>query len=164
MKEITRIKLTNFKDITDDMSPVAISYLEKKYDKEGAFSHVEECDISLKNFFAHDDLIDVFRRLSSQLAYITDQITDIQESHSVVCNQIIIRGEDEREGIILCGARKLRNGMVINLTSPFFVFAQNNDYEYIEELYNCLQDATTEARLIFSQNKSKIQQLELELR
>lgn len=47
MKVITKIKLNDFREQTDDMTSVTIGYWKKNL-------HVEETEIALKNYFAHD--------------------------------------------------------------------------------------------------------------
>lgn len=54
MKVITKIKLNDFREQTDDMTSVTIGYWKKKFTEDGEFSHVEETEIALKNYFAHD--------------------------------------------------------------------------------------------------------------
>jgi len=167
MKTITKIKLTDFNGSMDCLSGVSLSYWEKKYDQDGEFSHVEEVnEFTLKNFYVHEDMLKCFHRMSKHLALITDQCeADHINSDDLitVCNQVVIKGEEEKQGIMLIGSRKLKNDLVMNIISPFFVFAVNNDYEFIENLYSCLSDLIAEAREILNNQKCKISQLELEL-
>lgn len=167
MKTITRIKLADFNGTLDCLSGVSLSYWEKKYDQDNEFSHVEEVnEFTLKNFYVHEDLLKCFIRMSKHLAVITDQC-EADHIHSedlvTICNQVVIKGEEEKQGIMLVGSRKLKNNLVMNIMSPFFVFAVNNDYELIEDLYSALSDLIAEAREILNSQKCKLSQLELEL-
>ncbi|TXI82196.1 MAG: hypothetical protein E6Q39_00070 [Crocinitomicaceae bacterium] len=167
MKTITKIKLTDFNGSLDCLSGVTLSYWEKKYDQEGEFSHIEEVnEFTLKNFYVHEDMLNCFIKISKHLAIITDQCdhNHINSDELVtICNQVIIKGEEEKQGIMMTGSRKLKNELILNINSPFFVFAVNNDYEFIENLYSCLSDLIAEAREILNNQKCKLSQLELEL-
>lgn len=167
MKNIEKIKLKNFTGFETDLCQASLSYNEKVYNYKGEFEMVIEVkDMTFAHHIVHEDLVRCFVALSKHLSVICDQqsLDKFGEDESVcVCNQIVKSGEDENEGIVFGGFRKLSNGMQLNLVSPFFKFSTNNDYRFIEELYTSLAELTTEARELINTKKGRITQLELEL-
>lgn len=121
----------------------------------------------------HEDLRKVFSKLSLHLIKICDlrkaelidsdtfESDDLSEFQDYSVTGFSIGGEDEHEGAVITGSRKFTSGKVLNITTPFTKFSDENyPYEHEDELYNDIQACIYEVEL-YLDGKYAIKQLEL---
>lgn len=121
----------------------------------------------------HDDLKKAFSKLPLHLIKICDlrkaelinaetfDMTDLSEFDDYTVTGFSIGGEDEHEGAVIIGSRKFPSGKVLNITTPFTKFSdENHPYEHEDELYNDIQACIYEVEL-YLEGKYAIKQLEL---
>ncbi|MDP3452278.1 MAG: hypothetical protein Q8R90_04925 [Bacteroidales bacterium] len=123
---------------------------------------------------AHDDLKKAFDRLTLHMVMICDlrksELISVEtfesdealkqfEDYSVT--GFSIGGEEEHEGLVIFGSRKFPSGKVLNITTPFTKFSDDNDpYVFEAELYNDIQACLYEVEQ-YLEGKFAIKQLEL---
>lgn len=121
----------------------------------------------------HDDLRTAFSRLALHMIVICDlrkaeminnetfEKDDLSDFEDYTVTGFSIGGEDENEGAVIIGSRKFKSGKVLNITTPFTKFSdENNPYEFEDALYNDLQACIYEVEL-YLDGKYAVKQLEL---
>lgn len=123
----------------------------------------------------HDDLIDRFNKLVLHMLLICDlrkaekittetfELEDLEEFSDYNVKGFTIAGEDESEGVVIIGSRRFNSGKVLNITTPFTRFTDENDpYLYEGELYNDLQACIYEVEQYLYEGKFAVKQLDLD--
>ena len=121
----------------------------------------------------HDDLKKAIGKLSLHLIKICDlrksehinsetfESEDLSDFDDYSVSGFSIGGEDEHEGVTITGSRKFKSGKVLNVTTPFTKFSdENSPYEHEDELYNDIEACIYEVELYLG-GKYAIKQLEL---
>jgi len=102
---------------------------------------------------AHDDLRRTFSVLAVHLAHLCEQYEKHGEiTKLVACRGFSLRGEDENEGFVLTGYRKLESGMALNFNAPFTKFSDEK-YGAIDALYTDIERCKDEIMLALFENK-----------
>lgn len=122
----------------------------------------------------HDDLIERFNRLALHMILIcdlklSDRITpdtfqddDLEDYQEYSVSGFSTAGEDEGEGLVLIGSRKLKNGKHLNITTPFTKYSDSQyPYAYEEELYNDVQACIYEVEKYLWEGKFAVKQLDI---
>ena len=121
----------------------------------------------------HDDLRKAITKLALHMIVICDlrkselinddtfTHDDISDFDEYKVHGFSTGGEDEHEGVVLIGSRKFTSGKVLNITTPFTKYSDENfPYEYEAELYNDIEACVFETEL-YLQGKYAVKQLEL---
>jgi hypothetical protein len=176
---ITKIKITGFKeDIMwkDQLVGVELGFSEEVHNEKEGFDHVRETPtVKLRNFFAHDDLITMFRDLGQHMAIICEfkKTDDFEQEFSesffegyapwakhCYVQAATVTGSHENAGVMLEGYRILSNGKKLKLQTPNIIFGASQ-YEYDEQLSELMDQLTIEGLQAYEKNKRKIVQAEL---
>lgn len=74
-----------------------------------------------------------------------------------------ISGSDENEGVCISGHKELKSGKVINFTTPFTMYQDEDDeYEYGDELALSIQSCIYEAEQYFFHGKYAVKQTKID--
>ena len=124
-------------------------------DKEEEIELTSDASLSCKNF-PHPDLVNAFNMMRAHLAIITDMpeaiglsLHDLDDKEDLIekfkVSSFSIGGSGESEGVTLSGGKKLNGGKILNLSTPFTKFDDENDpYEYHYELKSLIDHACDE--------------------
>lgn len=123
----------------------------------------------------HDDLIIALEKLKPHLVKIcdfkkADSITpgtiedyNLENLTEYKVNGFTIGGDSEHEGIVIIGCRTFSNGKVLNITTPFMKFSDDNEpYELAEDLGENISRCLFEIDEYLFNEKHAIKQLEME--
>lgn len=121
----------------------------------------------------HDDLRKVFQRLVLHMILVCDlkkadhinldtfEMDNLSEFDDYEVKGFTIGGQDDHEGVVIIGSRKLDNGKVLNIVTPFTKFTDEHaPYDYESELFNDIQACLYEVEQ-YLEGKYAIKQLEL---
>ena len=116
----------------------------------------------------HEDLKKSLEALVPFVAHICEQIEHLTDEpsflKSVTVTGISLGGSDEHSGVTIVAQRKLKNGKVLNLISPFTKFdPENSDYNHCVDLDNHCQIVVDEVNLYLGGKHAPDPQLELAL-
>lgn len=97
----------------------------------------------------HPDLIAAFANLNPHLARMTYQLDDkgLPISDDVVCNSFSLKGDDEMQGVVLSGIRKLPNGSTLTLNTSFTRFDDDEKYGHLDTLLDDVNNCEDEVKL-----------------
>lgn len=142
--DLVSIKKASLKD---DLF-LTVEYQEKVTD--GTNKVKKECTAPV-----HDDLKACFRRLDIHLARMADQYNEesLLDEHAISCKGFSIGGSDESEGVTLSGGRVLENGKYMNITTPFYKYADSDSYAYLDELGEIIEATTSEVKQYLFEGK-----------
>jgi hypothetical protein len=127
---------------------------------------------------AHEDLITAFASLNPHMAIIAEQVRTQEKSNKIVAKDFIHKddtiildaikvtgiavGGDDLEGVTLIGTRKLKDGSILNIVSPFTKYHES-PYAFAEELMQDVQVVISEVEEYLDGKHAPDTQLELEL-
>jgi hypothetical protein len=155
-REIDLEKFNSFRDIAPGIK------IKKALIKDGLFLNVEynEKTASGNNKVKkdctppiHDDLKAEFAKLDEHLATICEQFDSVGniDVDNTSCKGFAIGGEGESEGVTLIGTRKMDDGKVVNLVSPFTNYG--DDYGSISELSKIVDGCVSETKQYLFEGK-----------
>lgn len=102
-------------------------------------------------------LIKAFQALNHHLADLCEQYdhTGQPDYDNIVVRSYSMKGDDEKEGIILTGLRTLKTGKVIVLNSPFMTLdVTESNYSNCKSLIDCLENCRSVITTYLNNNKS----------
>jgi len=153
-------------------------FLAYKYDqvvKNAKKSASESSDAPI-----HDDLRNAFSALIPHLAFICEEIKEedcqarlespddeLPEDHFLLKYRVhgfSISGQGDQEGLTIAGTKRLESGKILNLDTPFQKFDDINDYAFMAELRESIENLKSEVYeyLEGKQAPAKQQVMELE--
>ena len=170
---ITKVKLLKFEEdleIQHQMCGVELGYSHEVLDNDGALEFVKEYPTAkLRNFLAHQDLIEKFLALRPHLAllceyenqddYEVDTLGDV-DFKKIFVTQVTLTGHDENAGVVIEGFRVLKGGDALKLATPNIKF-ESFEYEFGRELSDAIDELTNEALLCLTEKKRKVVQMDL---
>lgn len=109
------------------------------------------------SYLAHQDLVNAFDALKPFLIEICE-MEGKDEMFKV--SGFSVGGDDEGEGVVLIGSKKLNSGKVLNLTSPFVEYFGDNEL-CSGSIYEAIETCITEVES-YLDGKCAIKQMELE--
>lgn len=102
-------------------------------------------------------LVKAFMAFNHHICDLTEQYdtTGQPDYDNVACRGYSIKGEDEKEGIVLTGIRSLKSGKSITLNTPFIgLEIEGSSYENIKRLVEALDRCHTEITSFMENNKT----------
>lgn len=129
------------------------TYLEVSFSDGNA-----EVNKSYPHTEAPPKLMKAFQYLNHHLCDLTDQrdATGQPDYDNVVCRGYSVKGDDEKEGVVVTGVRTLKNGKTITMNSPFTnIEIADSDYSNIKQLVECLDRCRDEIKTFMANNKSE---------
>ena len=137
-------------------------YIDVEFDEiddEGNVDHNTR-DSEGRRRKVHNDLIDVFKGISTHFIAICEQFTlgDLDKDPSLVDKFVLagysIGGSEEQEGVTLHGYRILETGMVINFVAPFVKFhPDHTNYTDANALAELIQNSFREIDAYLNHDK-----------
>lgn len=168
----SKISLEKFNpdlDYQDQTCGLSLAFAEEVNDDEGRFQYAKENKAKLKNFFAHNDLLERFNTLRSHLALVCEMNANLKNIGDAEIEQpeilapriyatgIVMTGSGENDGVVIIGFKVLAGGARLNLVTPNVTF---DEYEHASHLMDLLADIEKEASAAY-RGKRKIIQGEL---
>ena len=180
---VTKVKITGFKEDQlwrDQLCGIELGFSEEVHSAKKGFDHVRETPtVKLRNFFAHDDLLTIFRDLGQHMAMICEfkkqedfeefiqmddnyiESTDYSKfSENCYCLTATVTGSHEGAGVMLEGYRILSTGKKLKLQTPNIQF-DNTQYDHGKDLSDLMDSLTNEGLKAMQENKRKVVQAEL---
>ena len=132
--------------------------------KKGTYLEVSFSDgvVDVFKSYPHTEappkLVKAFQSLNHHLTEMTEQYdnTGQPDYDNIVVRSYSIKGEDDKEGIVLTGVRTLKTGKVIVLNSPFTgLEVANSSYDNIKTLVEKIDNCRIHITAFMDNNKSQ---------
>lgn len=124
-------------------------------------------------YIVHPDLVSTFVRLRKHLAKLCDlregdvlnesnfEKFSAEELPNLFVSSFTIAGDDENEGVVITGGKKLSSGKIINLNTPFTRFTDESDpYLFESDLFVDIQGCIYEVEEYLA-GKFAVKQMEI---
>jgi hypothetical protein len=132
-----------------------LAYKYDQYVKNAKKSASESSDAPI-----HDDLRNAFSALIPHFAFICEEIKEsdcqdrinnpddeLPEEHILLkykTHGFTISGQGDSEGVTISGTKRLESGKVLSLNTPFLKFEDYNDYSFMGELREAIDNLKSE--------------------
>jgi len=156
---IQKINIEKFDESTDydqQFCGLKLSLIEEVTNQDGEFLFTrEKPSVKMRNFFAHNDLMEKFEKLRSHMVEICE--FDKENEGTVFVTGVTYTGTLESEGFVLTGFKVLKSGKKLNIVTPNIGLADQDG----TELLDILTELENEAIEAYSNKKRKEFQREL---
>ena len=163
---IGKVKLNKLEPGTtweNQLTTITMDITEEVHDDEGNFMFsLEKPGVKHHNFFAHNDLLELFDQLRPYMVLICEfnqrnlKKDDTPETFApgYFVNQVTVTGSGENDGVVLSGFKVLRDGKKLNINTPNVNFGVD-DYNWLPELQQIIEDIIAEAKEAYTNRKRK---------
>lgn len=167
MREINKIKLEGNFCLKLEYEETVTSKDEEGNEKANVFDYTVTCRNEV-----HEDLVNALQNLRPHVLAITESFepkSDLAEIPEQMLDKIevtgiSIGGSDEHLGVTIIAKRKLKHGKILNLTTPFQKYEDENmPYEFAGELYADVEQLVDEVQQYLNGKYAPSKQLELDL-